>query len=320
MLTAIMKNRLLLLFLFSANLYGNDTMMVDNSFTSPITNPVAIEFFENSFWIANLTQSKIYKLNSSMILIDSIEVGHNRISGIAYKGQKLWIAVDRPVNDVAIPSNYLPYRIYGIDLISKTITDSIFFKLGSIPNDTGIVLGISTLNDTLCITLNMGWSSGIYSIIPEETPVLKNYLPLSGMTLIGNELWGIRRSFNDRIGCCITTISRADSLSIPIEVTGSDLAYDGTNVFICIPEESQITKLKAAELAVKNTQTSKKGCRHLDTYNLIDIGNHFARQSGTQYISLHGRKMNGLKKNNAIIGSQVFIGVDTERKTMERAQ
>ena len=320
MLATITKNRIVLFFFLSFNLYGNDTMKVDRSFTSPIANPVAIEFCENSFWIASLSQSKVYKLNSSMILIDSIDVGHKRISGIVYKDQKLWLSVDQPVNDITTTNGYVPYRIYGVSLISNIVTDSIFFKLESVHNDTGIVLGISTLNDTFCITLNMGWSSGIFSIIPEGAALRKSYLPLSGMALIGNELWGIRISSNGRNGRWITSIRRDDSLPLPIEVMGSDLAYDGTNIFVCIPEESTIAKLEAANLPVKNSRTLKEEFRQIKTYRAITIRNKGCSQIKHQYISLHGRKMNDGKKDNAIIGSQILIVINTCRKSKMRVQ
>ena len=284
-----------------------DTLKTEFTYSSPIQNPLSIEYYEGYFWIANLLNPKIYKLNSEMILIDSIELHRSHICGICFKENKLLISVDESVKDIASPANYLPYRIYGINPTTKSITDSSLFKLDATGRDTGMIYGFGVQNDTFLLTLNKGWSSGIYSINSEALTDLKSYLPLSGLTIIANDIWGIRRSDNGRTGHFITSLTRGDSLMIEIGVNGSDIAYDGTNIYVCIPEQSSIVKLISTAVAVRNIQTKFNSHEPQFTSKCYYLNIRQIDRNVNSLVTLNGRITESFKKHNGQFGNQVFI-------------
>lgn len=298
--------------IFYINVYGTDTLTTECDYPSPISNPIGIECYDACFWINNLSSPKIYKLNSDMVLIDSIEIHRSRICGICQKGGNLWVAVDEPVM-VDSHDNYLHYRIYRIDLSTKSISDSLCFKTNGTGNDTGLIYGLGIMNDTLFVSTNMGWSSGIYSISPDGFLNLRSYLLLSGLTVIENELWGISRNSYARNGTMITSLTRDDSLEIRIDVNGTDIAYDGNNLFVCNPDQSRIYKLKAPKLSIGNRTKRIVTGKSRSAFRVISFNNEQSVGNTPSLFALNGRIAGFSKLGNPALASQIIIGIDNNR-------
>ncbi len=291
-----------------------DTLKTECTYPSPILNPITIEYYGGYFWLANLSSTKIYKLNSDMVLIDSIEQHRSQISGICFKDNKLWVIVDKPVEYIHLSIAHLPYKICEIDPITKSITDSLLFQVEPASFSNGLISGFCVQNDTFLLSLNRGWSSGIYSINSKTMPQLKNYLPLSGLTTIANEIWGIRRSDNGRTGHCITSLTRGDSMMIEIKVEGSDIAYNGTNIFVCIPEQSSIVKLASTAVAVRNNRLESKSHDPQFTSKCFFLNNRQIDRNVNSLVTLNGRISESFKKQNGQFGNQVFIFQHNKRR------
>jgi hypothetical protein len=296
-------------FLCCVNVFSMDTLIKESTYASPIQNPVTIEYYGGYFWIANLSSSKVYKLNSDMVLIDSIEQYRSQICGICFKDSKLWVAVDKPAEDILISINNLPYKIYGIDPMTKSITDSLLFQIEPTNLNGGLIYGLGVQNDTFLLSLSKGWSSGIYSVYSKTIPQLKNYLPLSGLTTIANEIWGIRRSDsdNERNGHYITSLTRGDSMMIEIEISGSDIAYDGTSIFVCLPEQSSIVKLVSTAVAVRDNQLKLKTHDSQPPSKSIFLCNKRMGRNVNSVVTIDGRTTESSKRYNGQFGNQVFI-------------
>lgn len=308
------KTLLSLTFFCCINAYSTDTLTTESDYPSPISNPTAIDYYNGFFWIANLSSPKVYKLDSDMILTDSIEFHRSRICGISHKNGRLWVSVDEPAPYVVTATNDVPYRIYEIDVSSKTVSDSLFFKIGGTSHDTGLIYGLGIMNDTFFISLNMGFSSGIYSIDSEETQKLKSYLPLSGLTAIGNELWGIRRNADIRNGNLITSLTKDDSLAIRIDVNGSDIAYDGNNIFVCNPDQSRIHKLIALKVPTINRIKRNATGEPQSAFKVIAFSNEQTVGNRTSLFTLNGQIAGFSRRDNQALASQVIIGFDIKRR------
>lgn len=304
------KMNITLFFLCSINVYSLDTLYTEIDYPSPILNPIAIEYFNDYFWIANLIDTKVYKLNSDMILLDSIETYHSRICGIYNEDNFLWISVDEPVVDVVTQSNFISYRIYKIDIELKTIIDSLLFKISGVNPDTGLIFGLEKIKDTFVISLNMGFSSGIYSIYSEETEKILKYLPLSGLTVISNELWGIRRKANGRNGNKITSLTNNDSLAIQIDVNGTDIAYDEKNIFVCNSDQSKIHKLMTLEVSLRNIKRQSKNGKSQSLYRLISFIDEKRPKNKIISFTLKGQNVRYLQNKNQGFASQIIIDIN----------
>lgn len=294
-------------FLCYVNVFSMDTLKTACTYPSPISEPITIEYYEGYFWLANLSSTKIYKLNSDMVLIDSIEQHRSHVCGICFKDNKLWATIDKPVEDMDLSIAHLPYKIYGIDPITKSITDSLFFQIEPATRSNGLICGFGVQNDTFVLSLNRGWSSGIYSINFKTMPQLKNYLPLSGLTTIANETWGIRRSDNGSTGHYITSLTRGDSMMIEIKVEGSDIAYDGTSIFVCIPEQSSIVKLVSTAVAVRNNRMEPKFHNPQSFSKAFFPYKKCINRNVNSIVTLNGRITESIKSYNEQSGNQVFI-------------
>ncbi|MBN1576685.1 MAG: hypothetical protein JW913_09050 [Chitinispirillaceae bacterium] len=294
-----------LIFLCCINAYSTDTLTTERDYLSPISNPTTIEYYNDCFWIANLSNPKVYKLNNDMTLDDSIEIHRSRICGICHKNGRLWVSIDEPVPDVATVSNDVPYRIYKIDVSSKTISDSLLFILGGIPSHTGLLFGLGISNDTFIISV----SSGIYSINTEGGIQRISNSPFSGLTVIGNGLWGIRRNNITGIGNMILSLTKDDSLAIPIDVNGSDIAYDGNNIFVCDPDQSKIHKLTALKVPVKNKIKHIADGEPRSAFKVISFSYEPTSGNRASLFTLNGQTARFLRKKNQTPVYQVIVGI-----------
>ena len=172
------------LFIISiAHTAATDTLTVSREFVSPISHPTAIEWDGHSFWISNIKTPYVYKLDDSLKVVDSIYTSHSRIAAIAFENTDLWIAIDSVASEILVGNIiYKVFRVYHIDTQTRTITDSISFRAGNV-SDTGYVCGLAIHTDSLYITINTGYSSGLYFVDSvSQTTKLIDYLPLSGIS------------------------------------------------------------------------------------------------------------------------------------------
>jgi hypothetical protein len=233
-----------------------DTLKVSHEFISPIPNPTAIGWDGQSFWISNMKSPCIYKLDQNMSAVDSVQTAHSRISAIAFNNADLWVAVDSAAKDTLIGSGvYKVFRISHVNTLSGTEEDSISFRAGAVNvNDTGYVMGLAIHNDTFYVTLNAGWSSGIYTIDPvAQTTKLLSYLPLSGFSFINNEILGIRITYRGFLGNWITDLARDDSIPLVLTFYATDIASNGIDLMLCDMSESKIMQIPLFTTYVKRS-------------------------------------------------------------------
>ncbi|MBN1308793.1 MAG: hypothetical protein JXA18_12795 [Chitinispirillaceae bacterium] len=289
---------------FCINAYSGDTLTTEREYPSPISNPITIDYYNDSFWISNLSDPIVYKLNSDMVITDSITIHRSRICGISHKNGQLWVTIDEPVSDVPTTTNSVPYRMYEIDASAKLISDSLLFILYGIPSHTGLLFGLGISNDTFFISV----ISAIYSITTEGSIQRKSNTPFSGLTVIGDGLWGIRRITATGTGDMILSLADDDSLAIYIDVNGSDIAYDGNNIFICDPDQSKIHKMTATKVPVRNKKTHSVIREPRSAFKVISFGNEPTPLKRTSLFTLNGQTARFVRKKTPTPAFRVIIG------------
>ena len=187
-----------------------DTLSIYREFVSPISHPTAIEWDGHSFWISNMKSPYLYKLDGNMAVVDSIYTAHSRVSAIACNAADMWIAIDSVAKDTLVGNNvYKIFRLYRINTQPGAVVDSISLRAGWVNvRDTGYICGLAIQNDSFYVSLNAGYSSGIYVI--DSTGRVTGLLDYSwsGISFITGNLWGIRRSANGSEGNWVTDMER----------------------------------------------------------------------------------------------------------------
>jgi len=233
-----------------------DTLKVSHEFISPIANPTAIGWDGQSFWISNMKSPCVYKLDQNMSAVDSIRVSHSRISAITFNNADLWIVVDSTAKDTLIGTIlHKVFRIFRINTQTGKEEDSISFRpVWENVYDTGFVMGLAIHNDTFYVTLNAGYSSGIYTIDPAtQTTKLLSYLYLSGFSFINNEILGIRITYRGFQGNWITDLARYDSDPFVLTFYATDIASNGIDLMLCDMSESKIMQIPLFTTNVKHS-------------------------------------------------------------------
>jgi hypothetical protein len=288
-----------------------DTLKVSHEFVSPIPNPTAIDWDGQSFWISNMKSPCVYKLDQNMSTVDSIRTAHSRISAIAFNNTDLWVAVDSAAKDTLIGSGvYKVFRIFHVNTQTGTEGDSISFRAGAVNvNDTGYVIGLAIHNDTFYVTLNAGYSSGIYTIDPAaQTTKLLSYLPLSGFSFVNNILLGIRRTFNNSEGNWVTDLARDDSAMFVLTFYATDIASNGINLMLCDMRESKIMQIPLFPTNVKRTSISYCPITNIQYDLHISLKGDIHRiESNSKRYTIQGQRVTSCSNSYNNHASQVSI-------------
>lgn len=283
------------LFYFTLSYASIDTLHSVKEYQSPISNPTAIEWDGHSFWISNMKTPYVYELDDSLKVVDSIYTSHSRISAIAFENTNLWIAIDSIAKDTLVNNaNYKVYKIYNINTQTDAIVDSISFRaIASNVYDTGYVCGLAIHNDSVYITINAGYSSGLYFVDSvSQTTKLIDYLPLSGISVIDNRIWGIRRKANDSEGNWVTDLVRKDLSPLALTFYATDIATNGTYLLICNLRDSKLIQIQLDALNVRRNSFAYRSTNHNVQFGvrLSLKGNNYGMETGCIQFNMKGQR------------------------------
>jgi hypothetical protein len=264
--------------LVSSVLYSSaplDTLKILESFDSPVPDPRAILYDGPDFWISNM-RPLLYKVDSHMRLIDSLQLRFGRVTGMTFKGQELWVLRDSAVGS----------QLYRIDRKTGTVLDSInpqssnsLQKPGDSTNPS--FWGLVYFNSRFFLSYNGGWGPCILTIDIRSGMKSSCCCPHPiGMKVIGNEWWCVRGG-SDGQGNTLAILSTTqwDSAAIssvsenyrylfPFQAT--DLAYDGSNLWLVDQADSKIHKMEGFQTKVLPQLLCTKGERsifHVEAIN-----------------------------------------------------
>jgi hypothetical protein len=272
-----------------------DTLTVSHEFISPIPNPTAIEWDGHSFWTSNMKRPYVYKVDESMIVVDSIYTSHSRISAIAFRNTDLWIAIDSVAKDTLAGNNmYKIFRFYRINIQTGGTVDSVSSRANWVNvGDTGYVCGLAIHNDSFYITINAGYSSGLYFVdAVSQTTKLIDYLPLSGISVIENRIWGIRRTANGSEGNWVTDLVRKDISPLALTFYATDIASNGTYLLICNMRNSKLVQIQLDALNVKRNSFSYRSTNHNAQFGvrLFIKGNNYGMETSCFRFNMKGQR------------------------------
>jgi hypothetical protein len=291
-----------------------DTLTVSREFVSPISNPTAIEWDGHSFWISNIKTIYVFKLDDSLTVVDSIYTSHSRIAAIAFKNADMWIAIDSVAKDTLVGTNiYNIFRFYRINIQTGGTVDSISLRAGWVnAGDTGYICGLAIHNDSFYVTLNAGYSSGIYVLDSmDRIAGLLNYLPLSGISFINGTLWGIRRNAYGSEGNWVTDLAGKDLSPLALPFYATDIAFNGDFAMVCDMRDSKLMQIHLDALDVKLKSFSHLPTDHHARFNarpFINCNTYDQRmESRFVYFNLKGRKCNSYSPFYKGTAAQVLI-------------
>lgn len=128
--------------LFVVILYGVlccDVIEILQTLDSPVVNPKAIEWDGSHFWVSTFNSSKLYKLDSNIQIVDSLNLSVNRVSGIAFRNDELWVTSDSAIRS----GSGRKFFIYQISLSSGGVLDSLrLIETGPDIPDTNAIFGL----------------------------------------------------------------------------------------------------------------------------------------------------------------------------------
>jgi hypothetical protein len=236
-----------------------DTLTISREFVSPISHPTAIEWDGHSFWISNLKSPYLYKLDGNMAVVDSLYTAHSRVTAIACNAADMWIAIDSIAKDTLVGSSiYKIFRLYRMNTQTGVAVDSLSLRAGWVNvHDTGYICGLAIHNDSFYISLNAGYSSGIY-ILDSTGHVagLLDYLPFSGISFINGTLWGIRSNNYGSEGNWVTDLARGDVNPFALTFYATDIAFNGDFAMVCDMRDSKLIQIHLDALGVKRKSFS----------------------------------------------------------------
>jgi type IX secretion system substrate protein len=226
-----------------------DTLNSVFEFESPSENDWGISYDGTNLWISDMENGTVYKTSTDGTVLDSITISGAMIKGIEFVNDTLWALNSNIVGDTNIyGSSYPIFSLYQIDKSSGFIIDSIIIVSPATNIQSGFLWGLCYNTSFFNISFNGGYGPCLVKVDPiNNTQEFLCCTHLSGMTSINDSIWGLNNE-----STIVTTNGQVEIPEYKINISASDLAYDGNGFWVVDMNSNKIHQLEPIILTLND--------------------------------------------------------------------
>jgi len=243
----------------------------------PAEKPYGVTYHGEHFWITDSENGDIIRLHKWNEDLYKIKAPRKHITGITFEGEYLWVLSDA-WDTITYPHHSLPKtQAFKLDPADGTVIDSVMIPYYNVPEiSERFMLGLAWFDSSLLVSYAGGWGPGMVRIGWDRRFSEICCAHPAGMEVIKNELWAVRYEEGNGTGQTILPVEVFDSLSkedpsrrMEFDFQASDLAWDGTNIWLLDPDEKKLKMMVIADSLPTDPPDTIHGLFSIDFLEVI---------------------------------------------------
>jgi hypothetical protein len=227
----------------------------DIELSIPAEKPYGVTYHGEHFWITDSENGDIIRLHKWNEDLFKIKAPRKHITGITFEGEYLWVLSDA-WDTITYPHHSLPKtQAFKLDPADGTVLDSIMIPYYNVPEiSQRFMMGLAWYDSSWLVSYPAVWGPGMTRINWDRSFDEVCCAQLAGMEVIKDELWAVRHTEGDGTGTMILPVDIQDSLSkedmsrrMEFGFPASDLAWDGTDIWLLDPDEKKLKMMVIAD-------------------------------------------------------------------------
>ena len=223
--------------------------------TIPAEQPYGVTHHGEHFWISDSENGDIIRLHKWNEDLFKIKAPRQHITGITFEGEYLWVLSDA-WDTITYPHHSLPKtQAFKLDPADGTVLDSLMIPYYNVPEiSKRFMMGLAWYDSSWLVSHAGGYGPGITLINWDRRFSEIWGAHPAGMEVIKDELWAVRHEDGDGTGQMILPLEIFDSLGkedmsrrMEFGFPASDLAWDGTDIWLLDPDEKKLKMMVIAD-------------------------------------------------------------------------
>jgi hypothetical protein len=249
----------------------------DYELSIPAEAPYGVTHHGEHFWITDPGSGDIIRLHKYNEDLFKIPAPRKQVTGITFEGDYLWVLVDA-WDTITYPHHSLPKtQAFKLDPSDGTVLDSIMIPYYNVPEVTQrFMMGLSWYDSSYLVSYAGGWGSGMVRIHWDRHFSEICCAHPAGMEVIDDELWVVKYLEGDGTGNLILPVLIDDSLAredmsrrMEFEFRASDLAWDGTDVWLLDPDDKKLRSMRITDTLPTDPPDTIHGLFSIDYLEVI---------------------------------------------------
>jgi len=245
--------------------------------TIPAEQPYGVTYHGEHFWITDSENGDIFRLHKWNEDLFMIKAPRKHITGITFEGEYLWVVVDA-WDTITYPHHSLPKtQAFKLDPVDGTVLDSLMIPYYNVPLiSKRFMMGLAWYDSSYLVSHAGGYGPGITRIDWDRRFSEIWGAHPAGMEVIKDELWAVSHEEADGTGQMILPLEIDDSLSkedlsrrMEFDFPASDLAWDGTNIWLLDPDEKKLKMMVIADTLPTDPPDTIHGLFSIDFLEVI---------------------------------------------------
>ena len=249
----------------------------DMEISIPSEAPYGVTHHGEHFWITDPGSGDIIRLHKWNEDLFKIPAPRRHITGITFEGDNLWVLVDA-WDTLAYPHHSLPKtQAYMLDPTDGMVLDSMMVPYYNVPETRDrFMMGMAWYDSSYLVSHAGDWGPGMMRIDwDRKFSGIWGAFP-AGLEVIKDELWAVKYAEGDGTGSMILPLSIQDSLGLEdlsrrmeFDFRASDLAWDGTDIWLLDPEEKKLRMMQIADTLPADPPDTVHGLFSIDHLEVI---------------------------------------------------
>jgi hypothetical protein len=245
--------------------------------TIPADKPYGVTYHGEHFWITDSENGDIIRLHKWNEDLFKIKAPRKYNTGITFEGNYLWVLYDA-WDTITYPHHSLPKtQAYKLDPADGDVLDSVMIPYYNVPEvHKRYMMGLAWFDSSLLVSYAGGWGPCMTRIDWDRRFSDICCAHPAGMEVIENELWAVRYKEEDGTGQMILPVEIDDSLSeedqsrrMEFDFPASDLAWDGSNIWLLDPVEKKLKMMAVADSLPTEPPDTVHGLFSIDFLEVI---------------------------------------------------
>jgi hypothetical protein len=243
----------------------------------PAEEPYGVTYHGEHFWITDPGTGDILRLHRWDEDLFKIRAPRKQVTGITFEGDDLWVLVDA-WDTITYPHHDLPKtQAYKLDPADGVVLDSIMIPYYNVPEvSQPYMMGMAWFDSSYLVSCAGGWGPSMVRIGWDRRFSGICCAHPAGMEVIGDELWAVRQEEADGTGQMILPVEVTDSLGeedmsrrMEFDFSATDLAHDGSNVWLLDPQEKKLKMMVIADTLPADPTDTIHGLFSIDLLEVI---------------------------------------------------
>jgi hypothetical protein len=239
--------------------------------------PYGVTYHGEHFWITDSENGDIIRLHKWNEDLFKMKAPRKNITGITFEGDYLWVLVDA-WDTITYPHHSLPKtQAFKLDPADGNVLDSLMIPYYNVPEiSKRFMMGMAWFDSSYLVSHAGGLGPGITRINWDRRFSEICCAHPAGMEMIKEELWAVRYEEGNGSGQMILPVEVFDSLGkedpsrrMEFDFQASDLAWDGTNIWLLDPREKKLKMMVIADSLLTDPPDTIHGLFSIDYLELI---------------------------------------------------